>query len=320
MPTSNVQLPDLTKICGEHFELRVNQHCLAVGEESRRWVEQHELLVGEETRAQLVATQLPLLAALCYPTCDMTQLRTSTDFLTVLFYGCYHPQMVNKEASGAAFDSVLERLRRTTNMQCWARFQTALEGIQSAARTTVKQREKPNQAVQGRTMTVEGCLSLKRVSEIFNLAFCLNEYTEDLKIPDVVLRGSPLRELKQNALDAIIWMKDIVSYNIQQSRGDMDNLVAVLMMQQQITLQAAVNQATASVRQCVQRFVELSESGALTSLDEDAKRYVQGLRDWIVGWAHWVYETEEYFLKDGEEVKAFGWLFLLPKEGEGEGR
>jgi hypothetical protein len=91
------------------------------------------------------------------------------------------------------------------------------------------------------------------------------------------------------------------------------------MRHDQITLQAAINQATTYLRECLQKFAQLGTSAAVNSLDRDAQRYIQGMRDWIAGWGHWVYETEEYFLGNGEEVKAFGWLFLLSKEGEGEG-
>ena len=101
---NNFQIPDLTKICWEHFELRVNQHCRAVGEESRRWMEQHGLLVDDEAREQYSAAQLPLLASLFYPTCDMTQLRTATDLMTMLLYGSYHVKSLNELACQAAFE------------------------------------------------------------------------------------------------------------------------------------------------------------------------------------------------------------------------
>ena len=38
--------------------------------------------------------------------------------------------------------------------------------------------------------------------------------------------------------------------------------------------------------------------------------YVHVLRDYISGNIHWFYETELYFGAKGEEVKAFGWVFL----------
>ena len=92
------------------------------------------------------------------------------------------------------------------------------------------------------------------------------------------------------------------------------------MKEKGITLQAAITQATNKAKECLRVFVELSSSGQTAALSDDERRYVQGIRDCVVGWAHWVYETEEYFAKNGEEVKAFGWVFLLPKEGEGEGK
>lgn len=51
---------------------------------------------------------------------------------------------------------------------------------------------------------------------------------------------------------------------------------------------------------------------------EDVKAMVQGLKDCIVGCVNWVYETELFFGGKGEEVRAFGWVFLAPRvDGDG---
>ncbi|KAI0084555.1 isoprenoid synthase domain-containing protein [Irpex rosettiformis] len=315
---NNFQIPDLTKLCGEHFDLRVNEHCHPVGQESRQWVLQQGLTLVDEysssssnARAlQLASLQIPLLASLWYPTCDVTQLRTATDLLTILFYKCNHPDVLNEAAGRTALDSVVNRVRHAMNEQSsrWARFQTTLASFHTA-RTS------------GQPQSVGSLLISKRSSEIFGVAFDLQEYVEDLQVSDEVIHGQFLSDLKRNALDAVTWMKEVVEYNVKQAKGESAvNLIAVLMREKEITLQAAVNQATANAKECIQSFVRLSLGDKATSLTEDAKRYVQGLRDCIVGWAYWVYETEEYFLKNGEEVKAFGWVFLLPKDGEGEKR
>jgi len=47
--------------------------------------------------------------------------------------------------------------------------------------------------------------------------------------------------------------------------------------------------------------------------------YVQALRNCIAGTINWAYETELYFGKKGDEIRAFGWVFLSPKMG-GEDR
>lgn len=111
-----------------------------------------------------------------------------------------------------------------------------------------------------------------------------------------------------------------MSYNTQQARGDLDNLVAALMAQKQITLQLAVRQAADALQTQTQGFLSVANAGQSASSSHDEQRYVQGLRDWIVGWAHWIYETDRYFSKNAEDVKAFGWVFVLPKEEDEEGQ
>ncbi|KAF4565373.1 hypothetical protein EYR40_002624 [Pleurotus pulmonarius] len=43
---------------------------------------------------------------------------------------------------------------------------------------------------------------------------------------------------------------------------------------------------------------------------DDVRSYVNGLRDCVVGYIHWLYETEIYFGQLGDEVRATGWTFL----------
>ena len=116
---NNFQIPDLTKLCSEHrdLELRVNEHCHAVGLESRQWVEQQGLLVFKSTSntsdseledalKKLEGTQIPLLASLWYPTCDFTQLRVVTDLLTLLLHepSDYREGVMNEDVRRGAFD------------------------------------------------------------------------------------------------------------------------------------------------------------------------------------------------------------------------
>ena len=42
---------------------------------------------------------------------------------------------------------------------------------------------------------------------------------------------------------------------------------------------------------------------------QNVKRYIQALKDYIVGVINWVYETELFFGKRGGEIRAFGWVF-----------
>ncbi|KAJ2929519.1 hypothetical protein H1R20_g7579, partial [Candolleomyces eurysporus] len=50
--------------------------------------------------------------------------------------------------------------------------------------------------------------------------------------------------------------------------------------------------------------------GGTKSSPEQTSRYIQALKDYIVGSIHWGYETELYFGQKGDEVRSFGWVFL----------
>jgi len=54
---------------------------------------------------------------------------------------------------------------------------------------------------------------------------------------------------------------------------------------------------------------ECDESKAHEKNIEEMKRYIQALKDCIVGSTHWLYETELFFGKKGGEVRTFGWVF-----------
>lgn len=81
------QLPDLLSL--SRFELRTNPSCRTVTQVSEAWLlalkgpELDNVLTKTEL-ASLSSTKAGLLAALCFPGCDLPQLRFLTDFLTFL--------------------------------------------------------------------------------------------------------------------------------------------------------------------------------------------------------------------------------------------
>lgn len=100
--SNSYQVPDLAKLCSDHFELRANEHCRLVGEASCRWADEHAFLDKEE-RTVLPDVQVSLLASLCFPTCDIPQLRVATDLLTLLFYWQDKPAIMDAAPCQAAF-------------------------------------------------------------------------------------------------------------------------------------------------------------------------------------------------------------------------
>ena len=130
--------------------------------------------------------------------------------------------------------------------------------------------------------------------------------------------------------------QDIFSYNVEQSRGDTHNMIVILMAYHSHNLQSAVDYVGDLCRQTIDAFIE--EMGRVPSWDLETdsmvKRYVGGLRDWIVGYVfmfireintpdyltslarslHWSFMTTRYFEADGQNVKDTRIVKLLPME------
>lgn len=91
-------------------------------------------------------------------------------------------------------------------------------------------------------------------------------------------------------------------------------MIPVVMHQEGVDLQAAVDFVGNMCKQSIDRFNE--DRARLPSwgpeIDRDVAIYVNGLADWIVGSLHWSFETERYFGKTGREVKTTRTVDILP--------
>ena len=92
-------------------------------------------------------------------------------------------------------------------------------------------------------------------------------------------------------------------------------MINVLMHEQGVGLQDAVNVVGGYCKRAIDRFVHdranLPSWGPV--IDADVSVYVDGLADWIVGSLHWSFETERYFGKDAKQIKATRLVMLRPK-------
>jgi len=115
--------------------------------------------------------------------------------------------------------------------------------------------------------------------------------------------------------DLVTWSNDIFSFNVEQSKGDTHNMIVVIMKQEGVDLQTAVDFVGSLCKQSIDRFIQdrknLPSWGA--EIDKEVQIYVQGLADWIVGSLHWSFESERYFAKNGLEVKLTRIVNLLPR-------
>ena len=92
-------------------------------------------------------------------------------------------------------------------------------------------------------------------------------------------------------------------------------MIPVVMHEQGLPLQGAVDFVGDLCKQCIERFeqdkAELPSWGP--EIDRAVAMYVQGLDDWIIANAEWSFVTERYFGKEGPTVKKTRQIALLPQ-------
>jgi hypothetical protein len=177
---------------------------------------------------------------------------------------------------------------------------------------------------------LESYIELRRDSSGIKMIFDLIEVVGGLDLPSEIIEGQDARRLAHLTADIINWSMDIISYNVDQAKGNKHNLITVLMNEKQLTVQGAISYATTLVKQSLEAFLALERSiptpvvhsswslsswysrptGWDARTRSDVQAYIRGLRDCIVGFSNWAYETEMYFGEKGEEARAFGWVFL----------
>ena len=157
----------------------------------------------------------------------------------------------------------------------------------------------------------------------------------EMDIPPTFLQTEPLVELSICAVDMIIvanvghrilrkkitlWLilfrsQDLYSYNVEQARGEVHNIVSIVMMHHGFSLEEAINHITSMHDSMASRFIALSKtlpSFGSPEVDEMASRYVDGLGNWIRANECWSFESWRYFRDAGLQIQKDRVVELLP--------
>lgn len=179
---------------------------------------------------------------------------------------------------------------------------------------------------------LESYIPIRRDTSGCKPCFALIEFAADIDLPDEVIQNPTITALEDACNDLVTWsnvcescclvlahlltvyLKDIFSYNVEQSRGDTHNMITVVMRERGLDLQGAINFVGELCRDSIDRFEH--DRDTLPSwgpeIDRDVQTYIQGLQDWIVGSLHWSFDTTRYFGDDGATIKMHRQIKLLP--------
>ncbi|KAG1834337.1 isoprenoid synthase domain-containing protein [Suillus subalutaceus] len=304
--TVSVQLPDLLSSCTP-FELRVNRHCRSVSRASEAWLREVGL------KLEWKGMKVGLWAALCYPGADLAQLRLAVDFLSLLVYeqergwernGCSDEN--KNENENGIFDLISDRLSRVAyKSPAWyMRFHRSM-------RTYYDARRRLHSLDSTCIPDLETYVDLRRNASGLRMVFHLIEYAGGLDLPERVSSHPVLKRLTDQACDLIAWSEDAISCAKGMTPSSRLNIVTVLMKDRNCSFGSALAYIGTLVKQTADAFLATERQFAACGvINDDTRRYVRGLWDCIAGSVNWLYETERYLGTKGNEVRAFGWVFV----------
>ncbi|KAF9010031.1 isoprenoid synthase domain-containing protein [Cyathus striatus] len=327
-PPRKILLPDLVSHCT--FKLRGNRHRKLITSETKKWLFKGDNLLGKR-RDAYHGLKCGLLTSMCYPDAAYPQLRVCNDFLTYLFHldnlsddmdnfgtsttadvvlnSLYHPYIFHPARVGKMTRDYYKRMILTASPGAQQRF---IETFDFFFQSVTQQAIDRKHSV---IPDLESYIALRRDTSGCKPCWALIEYANNLDIPDEVMDHPLIRSLGEAANDLVTWSNDIFSYNVEQSKGDTHNMIPVVMHQEGLDLQSAVDFVGNMCKQSIDRFND--DRAHLPSwgpeIDRQVAVYVDGLANWIVGSLHWSFESERYFGKTGRQVKATRVVDLLPR-------
>ncbi|OAX35882.1 terpenoid synthase [Rhizopogon vinicolor AM-OR11-026] len=131
----------------------------------------------------------------------------------------------------------------------------------------------------------------------------LTELGLDMDIPDEVISHPAIQVMITATNDMVCLFNDMISYNVEQARGDDHNIVAIVMHE----FDTEVNSAMLWVAD-LHKEVEKNFSEAMAALpkwgkpiDSQVRKYCDGLGSWVRGNDEWSLEFRE------QEVPLFQW-------------
>ncbi|KAI0660148.1 terpenoid synthase [Cubamyces menziesii] len=327
------------------WQRRINPRSATVSAASATWIESFRVF---SPRAQTAFNKcnFGLLASLAYPSATPEQLRAGCDLMNLFFVLDELSDAGDESQARALANTIMDGIRNPHKTrptaepivgliakQFWARvikwagsepqrrFVATFDDYCESVVTQARDRSSSH------VHTVDTYLAVRRENIGAKPSFALMEM--DMNLPDESLGHPVVVDLTTWAIDMIIIGNDIVSYNVEQARGDDGyNLVAIVMAQHKLDLNGAMRWIGHYHDHLLDLFLAHCDpaselAGPLPSwgprVDEELKQYIDGLGNWVRANDSWSFESERYFGRDGLEVMKTRWLALLPKKQQKAG-
>ncbi|KAI5115569.1 hypothetical protein M0805_004617 [Coniferiporia weirii] len=364
-----VKLPDLIAALPDASSaFRINANCKEVVKASREWVKEHGIsspysvrLPGsfsgsnatrpdQEPDGVTVNTdenegqhafdmKAGLLAAMCFPTADRTQLRFCADFLNWMMHLECRIAVLDRADSANLLQAIISILNNEeglkgkeagfgsglvsilTRLKCSPEAPFVFDKLKDTLKDYfLSNIQKISELPERRVFSANTYISEQRKCGWPAFIFILIEYSQGLNLSSDIWRKTLyLNSVRDATADILVYAADIyarVGRKPYCTYCQGYNAVALLEHAESLDLQSAVDNVGAL---CIARVHEMSKlqssilskcsasSGSRTELkaksDADISSYVRGLGNCVRGMLYWAFESECYFGSDAAYVR-----------------
>ncbi|KAF8266732.1 terpenoid synthase [Lactarius quietus] len=316
---------------------RINPHHDEIHAEATEWIKSFERL-KPKTLETIDGCNFNLLASLFFPSHEKAHLRTCCDFLNLapvfeeISDSPSHEdevQDINKAAMSALFSP---HTRRPKNE--WVGVEVTRQFWERAMKTASPQAQKriikaigAHTKAQNQRSADRRHQHIRSIEEYFEIRRdsiaarpCLALIKLDMNLPDEVVQHPIIEEMATLAIDMFVLDNDMLSYNVERTRGeDGHNIITIVMHQHKTDIKGAMNWVCDYHKELESKFMDLYETKIPKfgePVDTELAQYVDGIGNIVRANYQWSFETERYFGKSGPEIEKTRWVTLLPKEPE----
>ncbi|QRV92112.1 terpene synthase [Ceratobasidium sp. AG-Ba] len=322
---SKIRMPNLVQMTGKYLKTKINPHWKQAEEGSYKWFESYGIHSDQKLQ-KFFNTEFGLMGALAFPDADLEHLRPAMDFVLWLFTfdDLTDTEGLRDDINGVenAVNEVMDVLRNPNVAQpkfiAAQMLQSFYGRIQADSTEATIQRlieacEGYTQATLKQTMnrsfddlpTIDEFIQLRRETSAMKVFYPILEYSLSLDLPVEVFTDPVMAELLVAANDLLTWANDVYSFPIEQSRGDTHNLVFIVMWNEGLDLESAMDYMDKLMQKRLQEY--LDAKAQLRSfgpkVDSQLVSYIQGVEYCVQGSIAWTFMTPRYFGSDAEKVR-----------------
>jgi hypothetical protein len=270
--------------------------------------------------AEILACEVPRLAALTYPDAALSDLIVAHDWIQWLF-------IFDDQCDDGQLGRDIERLRETSNRlrlilsagdgDPLPSINTVTERLLYEVRLRLRDRTtlslqqrfanhvkdyltsyewETSNRVTSQLPTAEAYLLGRQQTSAVHSCFDISAICADVDVDALELRIAELKQLQFLACEVVSLINDIVSANKEGAHGDLHNLVLIYMHRHQTSANEAARRVVEVTQDRIDQFENLAGIIAERHREHAAAldRYLSGLRMWMVGNCEWSHTSLRY--------------------------